>query len=93
VVWTKTRETIGLPGLRIHDLRHAGGTHSAATGATLEELMARFGHSSVRAAMIYQHASRDRDRAIAKGLGNLVDARATTDEPEEEEQGHRECGA
>jgi hypothetical protein len=38
--------------------------------------MARLGHSSVRAAMIYQHATRDRDQAIAKALGALVrDAR------------------
>jgi hypothetical protein len=34
--------------------------------------MARLGHSSTRAAMIYQHATRDRDRAIAKALGGLV---------------------
>jgi hypothetical protein len=31
-----------------------------------------FDHSSVRAAMIYQHATRDRDQAIAKALGGLV---------------------
>jgi adenylosuccinate lyase len=42
------------------------------TGATLKELMARLGHSSVRAAMIYQHATRDRDQAIAKALGRFV---------------------
>jgi hypothetical protein len=35
--------------------------------------MARLGHSSVRAAaMIYQHATRDRDQAIAKAPGTLV---------------------
>jgi hypothetical protein len=34
--------------------------------------MAGLGHSSVRAAMIYQHATRDRDRAIAEALGALV---------------------
>jgi hypothetical protein len=49
-----------MPELHFHDLRHTGGTLSAATGATLKELMARLGHSSVRAAMIYQHATRDR---------------------------------
>ena len=33
---------------------------------------------SVRAAMIYQHATRDRDQAIAKALGTFVrDARDT----------------
>jgi hypothetical protein len=38
--------------------------------------MARLGHSSPRAAMIYQHATRDRDRdkSIAAGLGKLLDA-------------------
>jgi len=34
--------------------------------------MARLGHSSTRAAMIYQHATRDRDEAIAKALGGLM---------------------
>jgi integrase len=31
-----------------------------------------FGHSSTRAAMIYQHATRDRDQVIAKALGGLA---------------------
>jgi hypothetical protein len=29
-------------------------------------------HSSARAALIYQHATRDRDKAIALALGDLV---------------------
>jgi integrase len=49
-----------------------GGTLAAATGASLKELMARLGHSSTRAAMIYQHATRDRDEVIAKALGGLM---------------------
>jgi len=32
----------------------------------------RLGHSSTRAAMIYQHATRDRDQTIAKALGGLM---------------------
>lgn len=71
-VWTKARAAAGMPELHFHDLRHTGGTLSAASGATLKELMARLGHSSVRAAMIYQHATRDRDQAIAKALGAFV---------------------
>jgi integrase len=59
-------------GLHFHDLRHTGGTLAAATGATLKELMARLGHSSTRAAMIYQHATRNRDQVIAKALGELA---------------------
>jgi hypothetical protein len=35
--------------------------------------MARIGHSSTRAAMIYQHATRERDQAIAPALDGLID--------------------
>ena len=78
VIWNKARLSVGLPNLHFHDLRHTGGTLSAATGASLKELMARLGHSSVRAAMIYQHATRDRDWAIARALGGLFrEARGT----------------
>jgi hypothetical protein len=43
--------------------------------------MARIGHSSTRAAMIYQHASRDRDDAIAAALDALIeDARGRANE-------------
>ncbi len=46
--------------------------------------MARLGHSSVRAAMIYQHATRDRDQAIAKALGTFVrEVHGATDKPAE----------
>ena len=59
---------------------------AAASGATLKELMARLGHSSVRAAMIYQHATRDRDQAIAKALGAFV--REVRDASGESATGH-----
>jgi integrase len=89
-IWNKARESVGFPDLHFHDLRHTGGTLSAATGATLKELMARLGHSSVRAAMIYQHATRDRDRAIAKALGDLV--REVRQEPAEAPEDQQERG-
>jgi hypothetical protein len=56
------------------DLRHRGGTLAATTGATIKELMARLGQLSPRAAMIYQHATSDRDKLIAHVLGKLADA-------------------
>ena len=34
--------------------------------------MARLGHCSTWAAMIYQHATWDRDQVIAKALGGLA---------------------
>ena len=46
-----------VPTLRFHDLRHLGNT-LAANRANLRELMARMGHASPQAALIYQHATR-----------------------------------
>ncbi len=81
-VWKKALKAAGIPadlGLHLHDLRHTGSTWSAQSGATLKELMARIGHSSTRAAMVYQHASSDRDQAIAKALDTLIEeARSKT---------------
>jgi hypothetical protein len=45
---------------------------AAATGATLAELMARLEHSTVSAAMRYQHAAGDRDKVIAEALSKLA---------------------
>lgn len=60
-------------GVYLHDLRHTGGIHTAYTGATTKELMARLGHSSPRAALIYQHAAQERYKAIADALGKLAE--------------------
>jgi integrase len=71
-VWVPASEAAGVAGLRFHDLRHAAGTLAARTGATAKELMARLGHSSSRAAMIYQHAADERDRLIADRLDVMI---------------------
>jgi integrase len=71
-VWLLARRRAGLPELRFHDLRHTGNTLAAATGASTKELMARMGHASMRAALIYQHATTDRDAAIAVALSQLA---------------------
>ena len=71
-VYYPARKTAGRDDLRFHDLRHTGAVLAAATGATLAELMARLGHSTVTAAMRYQHAAADRDKAIAAALSKLA---------------------
>lgn len=58
--------------VHFHDLRHTGNALAAATGASTKELMARMGHSSVRAALIYQHASRSRDKQIADAISQNI---------------------
>lgn len=76
-VFYRAREAAGRPDLRFHDLRHTGAVLAASTGATLAELMSRLGHSTAGAAMRYQHAAKDRDKAIASALSALVDGQST----------------
>jgi integrase len=75
-----TKSGVDVPGLRLHDLRHTGNTFAAATGASLRELMARMGHASSRAALIYQHATSERDRTIADALDRSIKATQETRE-------------
>jgi integrase len=72
-LWRKACSDAGIKGLHFHDLRHTGNTLAASTGASTRELMSRMGHSTARAALIYQHASVDRDRLIADAVSSLVD--------------------
>lgn len=68
----KARVLAGREDLRVHDLRHTGATWAAMTGATLAELQQRLGHSSVGAALRYQHAAAGRDVEIAAALSALA---------------------
>jgi hypothetical protein len=83
-LWAAARD------LRVPPPRRSSAARSS--GATLKELMARLGHSSVRTAMIYQHATRDRDQAIAKALGTFVrDVQNATEKlADNPERGRRE---
>jgi integrase len=53
---------------------HTGNQMAADEGASLRELMERMGHSSARAALIYQHRSMQRDKAIADAMGKRAQA-------------------
>ncbi|MDA8264667.1 MAG: tyrosine-type recombinase/integrase [Actinomycetota bacterium] len=69
--WDNARRAVGV-SYHFHDLRHAGLTWSAATGASTAELMRRAGHASPHAALRYQHATEDRDHVLAKALAELA---------------------
>jgi hypothetical protein len=43
-------------------------------GITTKELMARIGHASPREALVYQHATAERDREVAAFLEGRLDA-------------------
>lgn len=80
--WERARTKVGVPHIHLHDLRHLAGTLAASTGAGTKELMYRLGHSSHQAALRYQHATKERDRAIADGINELVDERTSSPEPQ-----------
>lgn len=83
---TKTVVAVGLPaGFHFHDLRHTGNQLAALSGASTRELMRRMGHASMRAALIYQYASDERDRAIADRLGAHVEQERPVETDEEED--------
>ena len=73
--WSRAMAELGIEGMKPHDLRHTGNTLAAMTGASTKELMARFGQSTSRAALIYQHATQDRDHEIADALNGLIEAK------------------
>jgi len=72
--WPYAVRSIGAEGLHFHDLRHTGNTFAASSGAGLRDLMARMGHDSERAAMIYQHEARGADQAITSAIDHHVQA-------------------
>ena len=71
--WPQAVAAIGMPGLHFHDLRHTGNQFAANSGAGLRDLMARMGHDSERAAMIYQHEARGADKAITDAIDTHVE--------------------
>lgn len=84
--WRKARSQVGMPGdFRFYDLRHTGHTLSTRSGATLKDTMVRAGQSSEKAALIYQHSDRERQKEVASGLDKMVRAarKEGSDQPEE----------
>jgi hypothetical protein len=73
-VWLPALETVGLSGIHFHDLRHTGNQFTAEAGANPRELMARMGHDSPRAELIYLHSSGERQRALADAVGDAARA-------------------
>ncbi|MFI5064514.1 MAG: tyrosine-type recombinase/integrase [Streptosporangiales bacterium] len=72
--WRNATTAADLTGFHFHDLRHTGNTLAGAAGASLRELMERMGHSTTRAALIYQHRTSERDKLIADAMGQLAKA-------------------
>ena len=69
--WVKARDAVGLPDAHFHDTRATGLTLVAAYGST-REVMHRGGHTTASAALGYQHATKDRDTAVADAASAAI---------------------
>jgi integrase len=70
--FTRALKSIGREGVRVHDLRHFAGTQTARVGSLVES-MARLGHSTVSASLLYQQRVSGRDAEIAQALSRLAE--------------------
>jgi integrase len=62
----RIRARAGLPGVRLHDLRHYMCTVLGAAGVDWSTLSARSGHKDLRTLQIYTHALSEQDRRAAE---------------------------
>ncbi len=70
-VWLPALSAAELPAIHFTICGTPATTLTANAGANLRELMTRMGHNSTRAALIYLHATDDRQRAITDSLDTL----------------------
>jgi integrase len=71
IAFRAAREAIGRDDLTWHDLRHTGATLAYQAGASLPEVQARLGHTTMRAAQVYAHAATGSDKVLADRLHAL----------------------
>ena len=60
--WDRIRDEAGLPGLRLHDLRHSWGSTAAVNGVDMVTIAKLLGHALVETTERYVHLS---DRSVA----------------------------
>jgi integrase len=80
-VWEAVRTEAGLPGLRIHDLRHSYAAVLASDGLSLPIIGALLGHSAPATTARYAHLLDDPLRQATERVGSLWTATADENEP------------
>lgn len=72
--WEKVRVTVGLPHVRLHDLRHFVATQALAAGFDVRTVAGQLGHGGGGAVTlrVYAHVVEERQRALATAMGALV---------------------
>jgi integrase len=73
-VWSRVRGRAGLPGVRLHDLRHSYASFGAAAQLGLPVIGRLLGHSQSQTTLRYAHLSADPLRRAADSIGATIAA-------------------
>jgi integrase len=70
--WARIRLAAGLPGVRLHDLRHSFASIAVKGGTSLPIIGALLGHKHVSTTMRYAHLTAEPLRAAAASVGSEI---------------------
>jgi integrase len=69
----RVRNSLGLDGVRLHDLRHFTATQLIGAGVDVRTVAGRLGHSDPSLTLrVYSHVIEERDRAAAAVIGRVL---------------------
>lgn len=75
--FARLRNRVGLPAVRLHDLRHAVATQLLGAGVDPVTVAGRLGHANPHVTMkVYAHWIPARDQAAATLMGDILDGRS-----------------
>jgi site-specific recombinase XerD len=81
--WDAMCERAGVPGARLHDLRHACASYALAKGADSKSVQQMLRHAQLATTELYLHAVQDVPRAAADAIDEAIDElRALAPAPE-----------
>jgi integrase len=72
--WALVRERAGMPGLRLHDLRHTYASAAVAGGYHLKVIGALLGHANTKTTERYAHLANDPLQAASEDIGRKIGA-------------------
>jgi len=70
--WTAICERAGVPGVRLHDLRHACASYLLAAGVDLKTVQATLRHANLATTERYLHALQEVPRAAADAMDEIL---------------------
>lgn len=72
-MWERLGARAGVPGARLHDLRHSCGSYALANGADLKSVQHQLRHARLDTTQLYLHAIDEVPRAAADAIDTAID--------------------